>query len=60
MILSLPKDPYMLLSYTNTQLRNKYKNLEDFCKSLNIKQEELKNILKKIDYQYNEITNQFV
>ena len=29
----LPKDPVMLLSFTNTQLRDFYPNLSEFCKA---------------------------
>ncbi len=55
----IPKDPYMLLSFTNTKLRDEYPSLEDLCKSLNIDQVELENILSGIDYTYAKELNRF-
>lgn len=55
-----PKDPVILLSYTNTQLRDFYENLEDLCKSQDINQEELENTLKSINYHYDINRNQFI
>ena len=55
-----PKDPVILLSYTNTQLRDFYENLEDLCKSQDINQEELENTLKSIHYHYDINSNQFI
>ena len=58
--MSIPKDPVMLLSYVNTQLRDNYSSLEDLCKSLDVNQEELISSLQKINYEYNKERNQFV
>lgn len=56
----LPKDPVILLSFINTQLRDFYENLEDLCKSQDINQEELENTLKSINYHYDTNRNQFI
>lgn len=56
----IPKDPVMLLSYINTQLRDFYPDLEELCKTLDIDINELENKLAAIDYQYNEQMNKFV
>lgn len=56
----IPKDPVMLLSYLNTQLRDHYSSLEDCCLSLDIDMEEITGALAAIDYYYNEEKNQFV
>lgn len=56
----LPKDPVMLLSYVNTQLRDFYPSLEEMCKSMNLVQSEIESILKNIDYEYDEALNKFV
>ena len=48
---SIPKDPVMLLSYVNTQLRDFYPDIEEMCKSLDIDREELENKLAAIDYK---------
>ena len=47
------KDPYMLLSYINTKLRDNYKSLDDLCDDLDYDKEEVINILVTIGYQYN-------
>ena len=56
----LPEDPMMLLSYVNTQLRDFYKSLDEFCDSQGVVIEELENKLKTIDYEYDEKLNKFV
>lgn len=56
----LPEDPVMLLSYVNTQLRDHYSSLEDFCRSLGVDRQALTEKLKSIDYEYEEARNQFV
>ena len=57
--MSVPKDPYILLSYINTKLRDEYHSLEDLCKSLNINQLELEDELSAIDYTYISEQNRF-
>ncbi len=56
----LPKDPVILLSYVNTQLRDYYKTLDDLCSSLSINREELVITLSKINYNYVPEQNQFI
>ena len=56
----LPNDPMILLSYVNTQLRDFYSSLEAFCADKGTDQEELEAKLSAIDYEYDEVTNQFV
>ena len=56
----LPKDPVMLLSFVNTQLRDNYSTLEDFCSVYNVSTEEVTETLKNIDYEYDAGQNQFV
>lgn len=56
----IPKDPIMLLSYVNTQLRDYYKSLDDLCSSLSINREELVLTLSKINYIYAPEQNQFI
>lgn len=58
--MSLPKDPVILLSYINTQLRDHYSNLDDLCSSLNVEKKFLENTLLEIDYSYQQEANQFV
>lgn len=56
----MPKDPMILLSYVNTQLRDHYPSLEEFCAALDVNQAGLREKLRSIDYEYDEETNQFV
>ncbi len=57
---SVPKDPVMLLSYINTQLRDFYPDLDELCASLDLDEEELKKSLAAIDYTYDKEKNRFV
>lgn len=56
---AMPKDPVMLLSYINTQLRDFYPNLDDLCRSLDVEKDRLCHALGGIDYSYNSKNNQF-
>ena len=56
----IPKDPMILLSYVNTQLRDYYDSLEALCSLRGIKRDWLIETLAGIDYQYDEKTNQFI
>jgi O-succinylbenzoate synthase len=56
----LPKDPAILLSYVNTQLRDYYPSLEEMCKSLDIRREDVITALAGIQYEYDESVNQFI
>lgn len=57
--MSLPKDPVMMLSVVNTQLRDRYVNLEELAAANDISVEEIVQNLKRINYEYNEELNQF-
>ena len=56
----IPKDPVMLLSYVNPQLRDFYKTLDAFCEDRDVDQKELEKNLETIDYTYDPSVNQFV
>lgn len=56
----IPKNSVMLLSYVNTQLRNKYKSLNEFCNYNNVAESEIRKQLEKINYNYSEEVNQFI
>jgi hypothetical protein len=57
---NIPNDPVILLSYINTQLRDFYPSLEDFCKSVSVDELLLRKKLLSIDYEYDAARNQFV
>lgn len=56
---TLPKDPVMLLSFTNMKLRDNYQTLDDLCSAYEIPKEQLCEQLAAIDYHYVESVNQF-
>ena len=58
--MSLPQDPIMLLSYVNTQLRDNYSSLNDFCSSMDVSREELEEKLRAVNYEYDAERNAFV
>ena len=57
--MSLPKDPYMLLSFVNTKLRDEFSSLDEFCASQMVEKEEIISLLEKIDYYYDANKNSF-
>ena len=57
---TIPKDPVMLLSYVNTQLRDNYPSLEELCSALDVEQKSLEEKLGMIDYRYDGERNQFI
>lgn len=56
----IPKDPVMLLSFVNTQLRDYYSSLSKLCEDKQLNQEDLEKKLNLIDYFYDAERNQFV
>lgn len=57
--MTLPKDPVILLSYINTQLRDNYASLAEFCSTNDCSEEDIIRSLEFIDYHYDTDTNQF-
>lgn len=57
---TIPRDPMILLSFINTKLRDQYNSLESLCNDMELDENDLKNILKAIDYSYNQELNKFV
>ena len=57
---NIPKDPVMLLSFVNTQLRDEDSNLDEFCKRFLVERAEIVANLEKINYKYDVEKNQFV
>ncbi len=59
----IPQDPIILLSFINTNLRDKYHGLEALGEGLDISKDELDDIIKKLGdagYSYDAAQNQFV
>lgn len=56
---TLPKDPIILLSYVNTQLRDNYNSLEEMCQALDTDQSNIIYVLSGIGYRYEPAQNCF-
>ena len=57
--MNIPKDPYMLLSFINTKLRDDFDSLDNFCESYNVDKQEIQKKLNNIGYKYITNENQF-
>ena len=55
----LPQDPYILLSYVNTKLRDGYPSLDALCGGLDVSPAELAEKLSGVGYAYDPDANQF-
>ena len=56
--MDIPQDPIILVSYVNTKLRDQFATLDEFCRTYDINEEELRDTLDSIDYQYDETTGE--
>ncbi len=56
----LPKDPVMLLSFINTQLRDTYESFEEFANAYQVDATSTIETLRGIDYEYDATANQFI
>lgn len=54
-----PKDPIMLLSWTNMKLRDFYSSLDELCDDLEIDRKDLEDKLKNAGFTYNMELNKF-
>ncbi len=52
-------NPYVLLSFVNTHLRDDDVSLDELCERFNYKKEELLKALETIGYHYDEKNKQF-
>ena len=59
-VMSLPNDPMMLLSFVNMKLRDFYGSLDDLCTDLGIDKNSIVSKLSDIDYEYDKDLNKFV
>lgn len=56
---NLPKDPIMLLSVVNMKLRDFYSSLEEMCEDMDIRSDEIVNILGSAGFEYDREQNRF-
>jgi hypothetical protein len=57
--MNIPNDPAILVSFINTQLRDYYPSLEEFCKTNDCDMQEIIDKLRKIGYEYDVQQNRF-
>ena len=57
---AIPKDPVMLMSFLNTQLRDNYDSLDELCAVYDLDKAEISRKLDAIAYHYDSERNQFV
>ena len=55
----LPNDPYILLSYVNTKLRDNYSSLDALCNDLHVERGALETKLGAVGYRYSAEYNRF-
>lgn len=56
----IPQDPFILVSYLNTKLRDFYPDLDSMCKELSLDKEEIEEKMQSADFVYDPQSNQFV
>lgn len=56
---NLPQDPFILLSYVNTKLRDDYSSLDAMCIDLDIDRETLEAKLNEAGFEYSAESNKF-
>ena len=57
--MEMPNDPFILMSYLNTQLRDHYDSFAELCKSAGADAAEIEEKMKTIGYYYCAEQNQF-
>lgn len=55
----LSMDTYMLLSFINTKLRDEFESVSSLSNYYDVNEEDIKDRLKSIGYEYDGISNQF-
>ena len=56
----IPQDPYILLSFVNTKLRDEYGSLEELCAALDADEAALRKTLAALNRAYDAARNQVV
>ncbi len=57
---NIPKDPFLLFSFINMQLRDNYASLEEFCAANDADLDELLEKLNAAGFEYNAELNHFL
>lgn len=57
--MNMPNDPFMLLSFVNTKLRDEFNSFSEFAEAFGRKEDEISRRLNSINYFYDRKSNQF-
>lgn len=57
--MELPKDPMMLYSFINMELRDFYPSLDALCTDLNVNKDDIVKSLKEVGFEYDARQNKF-
>ncbi len=57
--MELPKDPMILFSFINTNLRDNYKSLDELCDDMHVNKKDLVEELESVGFEYNPNQNKF-
>lgn len=55
----MPNDPFMLMSWVNMKLRDRYESLEELCDDLGVNREALEAVLNEAGFEYMPEINQY-
>ena len=55
----IPQDPFILVSYLNTKLRDFYPDLKTLCREMELNQDEIEERMRRADFIYDTESNQF-
>ena len=57
--MELPKDPMILFSFINTNLRDNYKSLDELCEDMHVNKKNIVGELESVGFEYNPNQNKF-
>lgn len=57
--MKLPKDPMILFSFINTNLRDNYKSLDELCEDMHVDKKNIVEELESVGFEYNPNQNKF-
>ena len=57
--MELPKDPMILFSFINTNLRDNYKSLDELCEDIHVNKKNIVEELESVGFEYNPNQNKF-
>ncbi|MDE7413809.1 MAG: DUF4250 domain-containing protein [Muribaculaceae bacterium] len=57
--MTLPQDPFMLLSMINMKLRDEYSSLDELCSANDLDKDTIIGALNKVGFEYVPDINQF-